>query len=81
MLESEQKSSNLNSTLYILLQKKLGASALESLSSIYSQGSNVKSYVASFAPLVFEAYEQGDLSASNIIKSNVFTSSIADMLV
>ena len=71
MLESEQKSSDLNSTLYILLQKKLGASALESLSSIYSQGSNVKSYVASFAPLVFEAYEQGDLSASNIIKSNV----------
>ena len=78
MLESEEKSANLTSTLYVLLREKLGDSAINSLGLIYSKGAQVKPYVASFAPIVFEAYEKGDEFAENIIKTNV--SAVADIL-
>ena len=78
MLESEEKSANLTSTLYVLLREKLGDSAINSLGLIYSKGAQVKPYVASFAPIVFEAYEKGDEFAENIIKTNV--SAVADIV-
>ena len=71
MLECEEKSTNLSSILYTLLRKRLGSSALDSLSSIYSKGSQIKSYIASFSPIVFDAYEQGDSFAISIINRNI----------
>ena len=63
----EKKSSALNLPLCLLLRERLGSSAHDALSLIYSKG---KTYIASFAPLVFKAYEQGDLVALSIIESN-----------
>ena len=71
MLESEEKGANLTSTLYVLLREKLGDSAINSLSSIYAKGGQIKAYIASFAPLVFDAYEKGDVAAVSIINNNV----------
>lgn len=50
-----------------LVEEKLGASVTESISEIYRGGA---AYVASFAPLVFEAYTMGDLQAECIIDKN-----------
>ena len=68
MLEIEENTpSKLNSPLCVLLREKLGSSAHEALNSIYAKG---KTYIASFAPTVFEAHGQGDLTATAIIDSN-----------
>lgn len=50
-----------------LIENKLGKSLENSVSEIYSGGA---AYVASFAPAVFEAYEQGDSEAEKIIDRN-----------
>lgn len=51
-----------------LLEERLKKSIPDSVSEIYRMG---KSYVASFAPVVFEAYDMGDEYASEIIENNV----------
>ena len=69
MLDCEEiLPSALNSPLCLSLRDKLSASAHDSITAIYSKG---KSYIASLAPLVFEAYAQGDATAAAIIESNV----------
>ncbi len=50
-----------------LVEKKLGAPVTERISEIYRGGA---AFVASFAPLVFEAYNMGDLQAKEIIERN-----------
>ena len=76
MLECEENfSSALSSPLYTFLREQLGSSAHDALNSIYANG---KSYIASFAPLVFNAYEKGDTAAVSIINSNV--DSVADRI-
>lgn len=50
-----------------LIEKKLGKSLENSVSVIYSGGA---AYVASFAPVIFEAYEQGDAEAEKILDRN-----------
>lgn len=49
-----------------LVQKKLGATPLEKLSDIYLYG---KPFIASFAPLVFEAASAGDGVAKKILET------------
>ena len=70
LLDCEEKNSPaLNLPLCLLLRERLGSSAHDALSLIYSKG---KTYIASFAPLVFKACGQGDLVALSIIESNAF---------
>lgn len=54
-------------TILKLTEKKLGKKLEDSVAGIYSGGA---SYIASFAPTVFEAYNLGDSTASDIIESN-----------
>ncbi len=56
-------------TILKLIEKKLGKSLDSSVSEIYNGGA---AYVASFAPVVFEAYNLGDATASKIIDRNAF---------
>ena len=51
-----------------LIENRLGKPLEDSIAEIYEQG---KAYIASFAPLVFEAYDRGDSFAKGIIDSNV----------
>lgn len=68
MLECEENFSEaLSSPLCVILREQLGSSAHEALNSIYAKG---KTYIASFAPLVFDAYEKNDSTAFSIINSN-----------
>lgn len=50
-----------------LVEKKLGKNLENSVSEIYSGGAT---YVASFAPVIFDAYKQGDAEAERIIDRN-----------
>lgn len=50
-----------------LIEKKLGKSLESSVAEIYAGGAT---YVASFAPVIFEAYTQGDAEAERIIDRN-----------
>lgn len=50
-----------------LVEEKLGNRVWESIQEIYSQN---QSYVASFAPCVFKAYENGDEVAAQILEQN-----------
>ncbi len=50
-----------------LAEEKLGASLTDCIPEIYKGGA---AFVASFAPLVFEAYRMGDLQAQHIIERN-----------
>lgn len=56
-------------TLLKLIEKKLEKSLESSVAEIYSGGAT---YVASFAPVVFEAYKLGDITASEIIDRNAY---------
>lgn len=56
-------------TILKLLEKKLGKSLESSVAEIYSGGA---SFVASFAPVVFEAFRLGDSKASEIIERNAY---------
>lgn len=68
LLDCEEHSLSHPSTpLYSALQKYLGSSAHDALTEIYAKG---KSYIASLAPIVFEAYDMGDEAASLIIERN-----------
>lgn len=51
-----------------LVEEKLGKPVMQSVPEIYRGG---KCFVASFAPIVFEAYNMGDEMAAVIIDSNV----------
>ncbi|MBE6771122.1 MAG: hypothetical protein E7547_03135 [Ruminococcaceae bacterium] len=53
--------------IFSLVEKKLGKSLENSVAEIYSGGAT---YVASFAPVIFEAYKQGDNEAERIIDRN-----------
>lgn len=53
--------------IFNLVEKKLGKRLENSASEIYSGGA---AYVSSFAPVVFDAYEQGDAEAEKIIDRN-----------
>ena len=50
-----------------LVESKIGGSVIDDFRRIYSEG---QSYVASFAPLVIKAYEQGDVVARDILVQN-----------
>lgn len=50
-----------------LIEEKLEMSVTEALASIYIKG---KKYIASFAPLVFEGFRQGDSISKEIIRRN-----------
>ena len=52
-----------------LVEEKLGKSLEDSVSEIYSGGATL---VASFAPVIFEAYAQGDADAERILDSNAY---------
>ncbi len=56
-----------SSLMLELAESRLGSSLENSLSKIYSGGA---AYVASFAPIAFEAYQKGDLYAEKIIDRN-----------
>ncbi len=56
-------------TILNLVEKKLGNSLEASVSEIYNGGA---SFVASFAPVVFEAFRLGDAAASEIIDRNAY---------
>lgn len=51
-----------------LIEKKLGANIWDSINHIYAED---KSYVASFAKEVFEAYHAGDWAAREILEKNM----------
>jgi N-acetylglucosamine kinase-like BadF-type ATPase len=56
------------SLLSSLLLKKLNtATVWEAVNTVYAEG---RTYIASFAPLVFEAYSRGDEGAIGIIDAN-----------
>ena len=54
--------------IYELVEKKLGKSPESAVSEIYAGGA---SFVASFAPVLFEAYKTGDKTAEEILYRNV----------
>ncbi len=54
-------------TILNLIEKKLGKELVSSVSEIYNGG---PSYIASFAPVIFEAFGLGDTFASEIIERN-----------
>ena len=54
--------------IFELVEKKLGKNPEAAVSEIYSGGA---SFVASFAPVVFEAYKMGDKTAEEILDRNV----------
>jgi len=56
-------------TILKLVENKLGKRLESSVTEIYSGGA---SYVASFAPAVFEAFRLGDSAASEIIERNIY---------
>lgn len=56
-------------TLYKLVEQMLGNAPEDSVSDIYGGGAT---YVASFAPAVFEAFKLGDSKAAEIIDRNAY---------
>lgn len=50
-----------------LVEKRIGHSVIDDIHRIYAEG---QSYVASFAPAVIQAYEQGDAVAGTILENN-----------
>ena len=70
LLCEETDEEELSSPMCTLLLGKLGCSAHDALNSIYAKG---KTYIASFAPLVFDAAAQGDIAARHIIDMNAET--------
>ena len=68
LLEAEEiAEERLNTPLCKLLLASLGCSAHKAIGDFYERG---KAYIASFAPLVFEALEQGDKFAKMIVEEN-----------
>lgn len=53
--------------IFNLVEKRLGKKLEKSVSEIYAGGAT---YIASFAPVIFEAYEQGDTEAEKILDRN-----------
>lgn len=68
LLEAEETSQEkLDNPLCKLLAERLGCSAHDAIGDFYSRG---KSYIASFAPVVFEALNLGDSDAKKIVRNN-----------
>lgn len=67
-LEAEEMGGRATLIHDLLLTTLQTPTVLSALSDIYNGG---KTYIASFAPLVFEAYEQGDAVASRILRDNM----------
>ena len=57
-----------SSIIYELVEKQLGKSPEAAICEIYAGGA---SFIASFAPIVFEAYKKGDKTAEDILDRNV----------
>ncbi len=51
-----------------LVEQQMGCSVVQAIPHIYQKG---KDFVASFAPVVFEAARQGDAVAQNIVQRNI----------
>ena len=62
--------------IYELIENKLGMPIPDAISDIYAGG---KSSIASFAPIVFAAYDRGDKCAENIIDENI--KEVADIIL
>lgn len=58
-----------------MVEEKLGSTVWDSIHEIYKEG---PAYIASFAPIVFVAYEQGDKVARKILKEHA--GYLADMI-
>ena len=58
-----------------MVEEKLGSTVWDSIHQIYKEG---PAYIASFAPIVFVAYEQGDKVARKILKEHA--GYLADMI-
>ncbi len=56
-----------SATILGIIEEKLGKKLEDSVSELYNGGA---SYIASFAPVVFEAYKLGNIKASEIIDRN-----------
>ena len=54
--------------IYELVEKKLGGNPEDFVGEIYKRGA---AFVASFAPVIFEAYKMGDKTAGEILERNV----------
>lgn len=68
LLEAEETDPDkLNTPLCKLILARLGCSAHESIGDLYAKG---KAYIASFAPIVFEALDMGDKTALRIAQEN-----------
>ena len=68
LLEAEETApENLELPVCKLLVARLGCSAHEAIGTFYEKG---KAYIASFAPLVFEALDMGDEFARKIVEDN-----------
>ena len=61
--------------LYDLTEQKLGGDIWKNISKVYAGGN---SFLASFAPLVLQAYHQGDRQAQRILEEN--TDRIAELI-
>ena len=64
----ERDGSGGKTVLTASFEAKLGRTAAAALGDIYRRG---KTYIASFAPLVFEAYTAGDAVAEHIVRDSV----------
>ena len=51
-----------------LVEKRLGRSVFDSIDKIYGED---KSFIASFAPVIFEAYSRGDREADRILRESI----------
>ena len=77
LLEAEEfDKDKLNTPLCKLILARLGCSAHEAISDFYVKG---KAYIASFAPIVFEALEMGDEAAQRIVEENA--QAVADRIL
>lgn len=67
LLAEEIEQDNLDTPLFAALRARLSCSAHDAIADLYGKG---KAYIASLAPLVFEAFESGDAVAQRIIEDN-----------
>lgn len=58
-----------------LVEERLGSEVWKSIDKVYAGGDSL---IASFAPLVFEAYKQGDKCSKKILRN--YTKSVAELL-
>jgi len=59
-----------------LFVEKFGSSIIDNMGEVYAKG---KTFVASFAPMVFEAYRRGDRKATEIMEKTAYA--LAEMII